>query len=317
MQGVHTFRPEAEVAVSLEAFIASDHLLRKVDRVLELAFVRDLTAQCYSQTGRPSVDPEVFFRMLLIAYLYGIPSDRRLCEEVRYNMAYRWFCRLSLKDAVPNHSSLSRIRDRYGEQVFETCFRQIVLLCKHKGLVAEECRIMTDASLIPADASLDSLVHNDPEEAKKEGNPRRFRKNRRLSNQTHSSYTDPEATLVQKRKTPLQLNYKVHQSIDADSRVILDAEVTTGAKHDNQPYLEQLQRICDQNQIAIRETIADRGYGSATMIRTLQNRGIKTYIPLWSSRVGNSKYLKSSLIYEKENDRFRCPEGKYLTPIQP
>ncbi len=135
---------------------------------------------------------------------------------------------------------------------------------------------------------------------------------RKISNQTHSSRTD--ATLAQKRGTPRQLKYKVHQSIDADSRVILDTHVTTGARHDNQPYLEQLKRIQQRYQLTIHEAIADRGYGSAAIIRALQGQGKRTFIPLWSGRVGNSKYLSSGLVYEKEHDRFRCPEGKYLTP---
>ena len=105
-----------------------------------------------------------------------------------------------------------------------------------------------------------------------------------------------------------------YQTIDADSRFILDNQVTTGARHDNQPYLDQLQRVRDRYKITIREAIADWGYGSAAIIRELQRQGITAYIPLWSGRVGNSKYLKGELIYEKEHDRFRCPQGKYLTP---
>jgi transposase len=271
--------------------------------------------------GRYSIDPEVFFRMLLVAYLYNITSDRRLCEEVRYNLAYRWFCRLSLEDDIPDHSSLSRIRDRYGEEVFETVFRRIVTLCKEKGLVAQESHVMTDATLIAADASLNSLIHNDPKEAEKEAVAQQGNRGlrdsssaRRVTNQTHTSRTDPDATLAQKEGTPRQLKYKVHQSIDAGSRVILDTEVTTGARHDNQPYLSQLQRIRDRYQIAIREATADRGYGSAAIIRTLQGQGMTAYIPLWSGRVGNSKYLKGELVYDKKRDRFRCPRGKYLTP---
>jgi hypothetical protein len=120
-------------------------------------------------------------------------------------------------------------------------------------------------------------------------------------------------TLAQKRGGPRQLKYKVHQTIDGDSRVILDTEVTTGARHDNQPYLQQLQRVCDLYKVRILEAIADRGYGSATIICTLQQQGTKTCIPLWSGRVGKSRHLESGLIYEKK-DRFHCPEGNYLTP---
>ena len=322
MQGVHVFQSQTRTEIDLESFVEDNHLLRRVDRILDTSFVRELTASCYaSGLGRPSIDPEVFFRMLLVAYLYGITSDRRLCEEIHYNLAYRWFCRLSLVDAVPDHSSLSRIRDRYGEEIFERAFEHVVTLCKQKGLVRQECRVMTDATLIAADASLNSLIHNDPDKAQQEAEAGQRCKGlmdssskRNVSNQTHRSRTDEDATLAQKRGTPRQLKYKVHQSIDADSRVILDTEVTTGAQHDNQPYLDQLERIENRYRITIDEAIADRGYGSAAILRKLQEQGTTTYIPLWSSRVGNSKYLKGELIYEREHNRFRCPQGKHLSP---
>jgi IS5 family transposase len=140
------------------------------------------------------------------------------------------------------------------------------------------------------------------------------RPKRKLSNQTHRSRTDPDATLAQKKGSPRQLKYKVHQSIDAGSRVILDTHVTTGARHDNQPYLDQLRRIRDRYKLTICEAIADRGYGSAAIIRTLQQQGIKAHLPLWSGRVGKSKHWDAGLIYEREEDRVRCPEGNYLTP---
>jgi transposase len=320
MQGLHVFDPRAVVAVDLESLVHPDHLLRKVDRILKTPFIRELTASCYaSGLGRPSIDPEVFFRMLLVAYLYGIRSDRQLCEDIHHNFAYRWFCRLSLHDKVPDHSSLSRIRDRYGEDIFEALFRRIVEICQKRGLVAPGCRVMTDATLIAADAALNSLILTqsggpEPQALSESAKPVDSRIPRKLSNQTHRSCTDPDATLAEKKGSPRQLKYKVHQSADADSRVILDTHVTTGGRHDNQPYLEQLRRIEEHCRIAILEVIADRGYGSAHIIRTLQEQGKKTFIPLWSSRVGNSKYLKGSLVYEKNHDRFRCPAGKYLTP---
>jgi hypothetical protein len=147
--------------------------------------------------------------------------------------------------------------------------------------------VMTDATLIAADAALDSLVHNEPEQARQEAEALSGRTkavdlpaSRTISNQTHTSRTDPDATLAQKRGTPRQLKYKVHQTIDADSCIILDTQVTTGARHDNQPYVTQLQRVREQHQIAIREATADRGYGSAAIIRKLQQQGIANYIPL-------------------------------------
>ncbi len=322
MQGLHVFDPKARTLIDLESFMPDDHLLREVDRLVEPALIRRLTASCYAEgKGRPSIDPVVYFRMVLVAYLYGIKSDRRLCEDVYCNFAYRWFCRLSPKDTVPDHSSFSTIRDRYGEEIHEQVFNEIVKLCQEHGLVAEKCSVMTDATLIPADASLNSLINNDSEEADKEAESQQRDRGlkdgssaRQVSNKTHTSRTDPEASLAQKRGTPRQLKYKVHQTIDANSRVILDTYVTTGARHDSQPYLEQLKRIEQRYSLTIHEAIADRGYGSAAIIRTLSEQGKRTFIPLWSGRVGNSKYLKGELVYEKEQDRFRCPQGKYLNP---
>jgi transposase len=319
MQGLHVFDPRAVVAVDLESLVHQDHLLRKVNRILETSFIRNLTASCYaSALGRPSIDPEVFFRMLLVAYLYDIESDRQLCEDVHHNFAYRWFCRLSLNDKVPDHSSFSRIRDRYGEDIFEALFRRIVAICQTRGLVGSQCRVMTDATLIAADAALNSLVLNEPSpvghEIPESAKPLDSRIPRKLSNHTHHSCTDPDASLAEKKGSPRQLKYKVHQSIDADSRVILDTHVTTGARHDNQPYLAQLQRIEQRCHVTILEASADRGYGSAQIIRTLQEQGKRTFIPLWSGRAGNSKYLKGDFVYQKEQDRFQCPAGKYLTP---
>ena len=320
MQGIHVFDRHAKTVIDFESFVEQDHLLRKIDRVLDTAFVRELTATCYADgLGRPSIDPEVYFRMELVAYLYGITSERRLCEDVRYNLAYRWFCRLSLEDEVPDHSSLTKIRDRLGEEVFATVFGQIVALCRKKGMVHEECRVMTDATLIAADAATVSMVLNEPAQAQQEqppppGDPTEQLPQPKVSNDTHHSRTDPDATLARKDRTPLQLKYKVHQTIDAESRIILDTHVTTGAVHDSQPYLEQLKRVDERHGIHIREATADRGYGSAAIIRYLQQQGIETYIPLWSRQSGSSKYLKGELVYEKEYDRFRCPEGKYLTP---
>src|SRR6185436_12854646 len=172
-------------------------------------------------------DPEVYFRMELVAYFYGISSERQLCEDIYYNFAYRWFCRLSLDDEVPDHSSLTKIRDRLGEEVFATVFRQIVALCRKKDLVHEECAVMTDATLIAADAATVSMVLNEPAQAQQEQPPPPCDPTERLaqpkvSNGTHHSRTDPDATLARKDRTPLQLKYKVHQTIDAESRVILD-----------------------------------------------------------------------------------------------
>ena len=152
MQGSHNFQPELFVQIDYQALIPDNHLLRRIDKVLDLSFVKQLTKKFYSETqGRPSIDPEVFFRMCILGHIYGIKSDRQLCEEVTMNIAYRWFVRLSMSDTVLDHSSLTRIRDRLGVGSFEAIFEQIVEQCRDAGLVPGE-RIITDASLVEANA---------------------------------------------------------------------------------------------------------------------------------------------------------------------
>jgi transposase len=158
MQGRHHAHTQLFVYTDIESLIPETYLLRKINRILDLSFIREVTKSYYSDdNGPPSIDPEMFFRMQVISYLYGIDSDRQLCEEIQVSLAYRWFLGLNLEDEVPDHSSLTRIRDRYGEEVFKEVFERIVEQCQKKGLV-EGKKVIADATLIKADASLDSMA---------------------------------------------------------------------------------------------------------------------------------------------------------------
>src|SRR5215218_9632222 len=139
---------------SLDRHVPADHLLRSVDRFIDLAGLRRELAPFYSETGRPSVDPELMIRMLILGYCFGIRSERRLCEEVHLNLAYRWFCRLGLDGKVPDHSTFSK--NRYGRfrdsSIFRHLFETVVQRCMDEGLVGGE-GFAVDASLIQADAN--------------------------------------------------------------------------------------------------------------------------------------------------------------------
>ncbi len=319
MLGRQEYQPKLFSTVDIEALIPPNHFLRKVDKVLDLSFVRDLARDLYCpDNGRPSIDPELFFRLVLVSYFYGIDSDHQICEEVQYNLAYRWFCRLALEDAVPDHSSMTRIRDRLGEETFKKVFERIVELCKEKGLVKSKS-VMTDGTLIKANASLNSMVRRD-------GAPQRDEKleppepplgpplKRKLSNETHISRTDPDSTLAKKEGSPRTLKYKIHDTIDSESRVVLDTHVTTGAVHESQVYRDRLNHVEKTFGLDIEETIADRAYGTGDILDDLKGQGVKTNIPLFSSRSGSAA-VPEGFEYEKESDRFRCPEGKYLAPF--
>ena len=138
---------------SLEKHIPADHLLRSIDRFVELGELRRELARFYSCIGRPSIDPELMIRMLLIGYIYGIRSERRLVEEVHLNLAYRWFCGLGLKGEVPERSSFSKTRHgRFRDSdAFRLLFESVLQTCLRAGLVSGET-FATDASVIEADA---------------------------------------------------------------------------------------------------------------------------------------------------------------------
>jgi len=303
--------------------VDSKHLLYKMNKYIDFSFISQLVVGCYnSKHGRPSIDPEIFFRMLLISYFYNINSDRRLCWETHYNLAYRWFCKLELEDKVPDHSYLSKTRKRFGEKVFEEFFTTILNLCRKHGLL-EGSSIMTDSSLIKANASLDSLVPIQFQEKVDQKARRRALKNkltppvtRSISNSTHISKTDKDASLAQKEGAPRELKYKVHNAIDAASRIIIDTKVTSGKIHECGVYIERIKYIIQKHSLSIKEVVADRGYGSREIIDTLQKQGIITYIPLFSTRSGKSiqESYQAGFIYQKEHDRFICPIGKYLNP---
>lgn len=141
---------------NLEDHIPANHLLRSIDRCLDLSDLRHYLADFYSPIGRPSIDPELMIRMLIVGYCYGIRSERRLCEEVHLNLAYRWFCRLSLEDEVPNHSTFSK--NRHGRfrdsDLFRWLFNEVLCRCMDAGLVKGE-GFAVDASIIKAEAQFD------------------------------------------------------------------------------------------------------------------------------------------------------------------
>jgi transposase len=139
---------------SLEEMVPQDHLLRKIDRFLNFNDLRVHLKPFYSHTGRPSIDPELMCRMLIVGYCFGIRSERRLCDEVHLNLAYRWFCQLGIEDNIPNHSTFSKARHgRFRESdLFRKLFEQVVLRRMNEGLVKGE-GFAVDASLIRANAS--------------------------------------------------------------------------------------------------------------------------------------------------------------------
>ncbi len=327
MQGHHEFQPELFSQIDYEALIPRQHLLRKIDRVLDLSFLSELTAPLYSKMGRPSIDPIVFVRMTLLSYLYNIDSDRRLCEEVGFNLAYRWFSRLSLKDPVPEHSSFTRIRDRLGEETYGKIFLAVLEQCRKAGLVKAES-VMMDGSIIRANASIYNMEERNPEANQSLPNQdadtshskdglssndmrRGDLRGKKIANETHVSKSDPESTLAGKAHEYKSFAYKAHHVIDADSRVIIDPHVTTGAVMEVGMICERIDILKENLNIDIGEAITDRGYGSLENLDGLEKRGIRTNIPLWSTRSGQGilKDIERGFEVDPVAKTVRCPAG--------
>jgi transposase len=306
MVGQHHFKPEM-VLVDMESMIPQNHLLRRIDRLINFKFVHDLCAPLYcADNGRPSIDPEVFFRICLVTYLYDIASDRKVCEELNYNLAFRWFCKLPLNERVPEHSSLTRIRDRLGEVTFKEIFNRLIELCLKNGII-KATKVMMDGSLIKADAALRSMVDRPKEgENLEDKKPPKSIKGRKLSNQHQVSKTDPDATLAGKENEPKKLTYKVHDTIDRDTRMVLDPHVTTGADMEGKVMLSRLTEIEANFDIKIRECTADRGYGYGANLHELENRHIKQFVPNFHGYVGCA-WDNPIFKYHPRTDTITCP----------
>jgi len=329
------------VVVSLESVVPKGHFYRHLERVLDLSFVRDLAADCYAASGRPSIDPVVFFKLQLVMFFEGLRSERKLIEIASLNLAHRWYLGYNLDEPLPDHSSLSKIRTRLGLSVFRRFFEVIVEQCVAAGLVWGK-ELIFDATKVHANASMESLrpvlrlVVDDhltalagadpPKEAARwelleecRLDPARAPTSyyERKSDQRKST-TDPDAALMKPRGERACLGYHDHCVVDGGkARIILHALVTPADIMENQPMLDQLRRVMFRWRVRPERVIADTTYGTIDNIRALEGEeDIRAYVPLpdWEHQRG---YLgPGQFTYDAEGDVYVCPEGTLLHPYR-
>lgn len=294
MQGHLDLQPTLFSEINLETFVPEGHLLRKIDKVLEIGFINEMTAKFYVEgKGRPSIAPELFFRMQIIYYLYGIKSERQLCEQVQLNLAFRWFCRLKLEDSVPDHSSLSKIRDRFGEDVFKEVFETLIEGYKRQGLVKGK-RLIADSSLIEADASVDRNVETDG---------------------VKINLTDEDATTVGRAKFSGKVFHKNHYTIDGDSRIVTDTFCTTGSRQDCTVLNERVDYQLKRYDFKVEEVIADAGYGTGPILEHMAKKNIEVFVPITDRNAATKKPVYTNgFHYNWDENRIKCPTGHYLYP---
>jgi transposase len=303
MLGRNPSEPSLFQMVDLEALVPGDHLVRKLDSVLDLSFVDEAVAECYSRSmGRPSVDPELALRMMLLGRVYDL-SDRELCQEIQMHAGMRWFCRLNFHDPVPDHSTLSRLRnERWADSgLFERLMDEVIRQCTRAGLISGR-HLSVDGTEIRADASMKSMKRRgpcvppedrppDPPPSGRGGEPRSAGewegRGETYRNATHYSTTDPDARLYRKdHSQAAKPCYLGHDLIDTKSRVILRRRITpaTGTAERDAALGMVDEVLAGQEALGLvnRPEIltADTGYGSGHFVSAMLEREILPHIPL-------------------------------------
>lgn len=310
------------VAGPLRDLIPEDHILKRVDKVLDLSWLRNEVSALYDgRQGRPSIDPEAAVRLMLAGLFSGITQDRKLMREAQVNLAIRWFAGYRLTDVLPDHSSLTRIRQRWGAERFAEIFRRTVSACAAAGLISGET-VHIDATLIRADVSWESLTRRHVERVLEENvddeepilSPSRGGRPRTVEPKLKTiSTTDPEATMAKvSRKAILEPSYKQHAAVDDRAGVIIDVHVTTGEVNEGRQFAPQIDRIASQAGVSMQTVTADAGYDHAANYALLERRGIRALIPPQSQGTRPGRLSSLRFRYDARHDIVRCPRGRTL-----
>src|SRR6202790_3726891 len=311
---------------SLERHVPAAHLLRSIDRFVDLSEVRNHLAPFYSSTGRPSIDPELLVRMLLVGYCYGIRSERRLCEEVHLNLAYRWFCRLGLDGEVPDHSTFSK--NRHGRfrdsDLLRRLFETVLQRCIDEGLVGGQ-GFAVDASLIQADASARTRVEGAaglPPDAVGRAVEEYIAVLDDAAFGAASEVTrkfiapaDPATRWTAAHRGPAFFAYSTNYLIDVDNAIIVDVEATTAIRQaEILAAKRMIKRSMECFDLYPARLIGDSAYGSAEMLNWLvDDCGIEPHVPVFDhSKRTDDTFSRDDFNYDPQATVYVCPAGKKL-----
>jgi len=308
---------------NLEEMVPSNHLLRHINTILDLKDLRSHLEPFYSPIGRPSIDPELMIRILLVGYCFGIRSERRLCEEISLNLAYRWFCKLDIEDKVPDHSTFSKTRHgRFRDSgALRFVFEQVLEHCINEGLVGGE-GFAIDASIVRADASKQNIQDKDSDDdwptPRKSSRPvKEYLDGMDESDKPAKrlSLSDPAARWTAAMGGPAFFAYSTNYLIDVDNGIILDVEATPAyrtAEVDSTRTM--IDRVEVKNGITPNRLIGDTAYGTGEMVDWMvDEKGIEPHVPLWEkSERSDGTFSISEFTYDAEANHYRCPADKLL-----
>src|SRR2546421_7145147 len=309
--------------------VPEDHLVRKIDAALDLSWLRGELAPHYSSMGRPSIDPELMIRMLVVGYVFAIRSERLLCREVQVNLAYRWFCRLGIEDAIPDHSAFSRARnERFREgEIFRRVFERVVEACIASGLVGGE-GFAVDASLIQADANKQRSIAG--QDWRRDRDPQRSSRavKEYLATLDDTAWgaasdvvpkfvspSDPAAQWTGAHKGPAFFAYADNYLIDVKFGVIVDVEASRAIRQAEVGAAKtMIGRAEERFGLKPERLAADTAYGSAATLNWIVNeKKIAPHIPVIDkSKREDGSLSREEFSFDKERNIYVCPQGKLL-----
>ena len=329
-------------AFELDKVVPADHLVRQIDALLDLSWVHKEFAAYYSHTGRPSIDPVLMIRMLIVGYVFAIRSERQICAEVQVNLAYRWFCKLSIEEKIPDHSVFSRARhERFRESdALRRVFESVVAKCIAVGLVGGE-GFSIDASLIKADVdkkkrtpgdqpiawpkaeetsravreylmALDA-ARNDEDSSKDGGGSSGGGGRRKPPKEV--SLTDPQAAWVARPGVDPLFAYDANYLVDNKAGIIVDAEGTRANRAAEIAITETMvERVRRRFDLRPRRLVGDSVYGAVRLLKWLVDREITPHVPVWDkSARHDGTFSRADFVFDQARNVYICPGGAELT----
>lgn len=318
MQGKKIYQEKMFTSFQLSERVSQDNFYRRLKDLLEMHWLYKATKKYYGTEGQESIDPVVFFKLILIGYLENQPSDRRIISMASMRLDMLYFIGYDIDEPLPWHSTLSRTRQLYGEEVFQQLFREVLKQCIEKGMVAGR-RQAVDSVFVKANAGMDSLLEKEiledgvvyAQSLKEDDTQQKPSGNQHPTNDTHYSTTDPDARMSTKPGKPIQLNYLAQVSVDTGCHVITNIEAHYADNRDSECLAEVVDHTINNLQsegLLVEEIIADTNYSSGTSLQYLEDKNITGYIP----NVGGYKKDREGFTYDEQNDQYICPQGNKL-----
>jgi len=328
MQGKKHYQEKLFTNFQLSDRIPSDNIYRKLKEILDLNFLYAATSKYYGKDGQKSIDPVVFFKLLLVGYLENQPSDRRIVNIAAMRLDILYFIGYDIDEELPWHSTLSRTRQLYDEEVFNQLFKQVLKQCIDNGMLTGK-RQAIDSVFVKANAALDSIKEKAIMEDAvtftsqlKDGQSENTDDNQGIDqpntpkpkkggNATRASTTDPDSRMSVKPGKVMKLNYLGQLSVDTSSYIITSIGAFHADKKDCQCLDAVLDKIDDNlktHGLAAEEIIADANYSSSSALESLISRGITGYIP----NAGTYKQEREGFTYDPDGDRYICDQGNIL-----